>query len=132
MEDEGDPVEGGDIWVECWLVIRGVQKPALSTIGDQQHQANIVVTIEYVLSAHPPLAHIYHVYRSNLCCHQRAAATLYVLSEPPFIGANWKHFSASEESHTKCLCHHCKKYLVKMTISEWLLQFQGSLNRWVI
>ena len=27
---------------------------------------------------------------------------------------------------------HCKKYLVKMTISEWLLQFQGSLNRWVI
>ena len=25
-----------------------------------------------------------------------------------------------------------KKYLVKMTTSEWLLQFQGSLNRWVI
>ena len=26
---------------------------------------------------------------------------------------------------------HCKKYLVKMTTSAWLLQFQGSLNRWV-
>ena len=27
---------------------------------------------------------------------------------------------------------HCKKYLVKMTISAWLLQFQGSLNTWVV
>ena len=26
---------------------------------------------------------------------------------------------------------HCKKYLVKMTTSAWLLQFQGPLNRWV-
>ena len=26
---EGDPVEGGDVWVECRAVIRGVQKPAL-------------------------------------------------------------------------------------------------------
>ena len=26
---------------------------------------------------------------------------------------------------------HCKKYLVKMTTSAWLLQFQGLLNRWV-
>jgi len=25
-----------------------------------------------------------------------------------------------------------KKYLVKMTTSAWLLQFQGSLNRWVV
>ena len=24
---------------------------------------------------------------------------------------------------------HCKNYLVKMTTSAWLLQFQGSLNR---
>ena len=54
-EGEGDPVEGGDIWVVCWLVIRGVQEPALSTKGDQQHQANIVVTIEYISRAHPPL-----------------------------------------------------------------------------
>ena len=54
-EGEGDPVEGGDIWVECRLVSRGVQKPALNTIGDQQHQANIVVIIECVSSAHPPL-----------------------------------------------------------------------------
>ena len=27
---------------------------------------------------------------------------------------------------------HCKKYLVKITTSAWLLQFQGSLNRWVV
>ena len=29
------------------------------------------------------------------------------------------------------ISHHCKKYLVKTTTSAWLLQFQGSLNRWV-
>ena len=39
--------------------------------------------------------------------------------------------------HNGCLSGlkpaHCKKYLVKMTTSAWLLQFQGSLNsnRWV-
>ena len=56
-EGEGDPVEGCNIWVEYWLVIRWVQEPALSTIGDQQHQANnvIVVTIECVSSTHLPL-----------------------------------------------------------------------------
>ena len=32
-----------------------VQEPVLSTIRDQQHQANIVVTIECVSSAHLPL-----------------------------------------------------------------------------
>ena len=30
------------------------------------------------------------------------------------------------------MCPHCKKYLVKMTTSAWLLQFQGSLNRRVV
>ena len=39
-EGQGDPVEGGDIWVECWLVSKGVQEPALRGIQiiDQQHQ----------------------------------------------------------------------------------------------
>ena len=27
---------------------------------------------------------------------------------------------------------HCKKYLFKMTTSAWLLQFQGSLNIWMV
>ena len=27
---------------------------------------------------------------------------------------------------------HCKTYLVEMTTSAWLLEFQGSLNRWVV
>ena len=30
---------------------------------------------------------------------------------------------------TSAVVPHCKKYLVKMTASAWLLQFQGSLNR---
>ena len=51
-EGEGDPVEGGDVWVECWAVIRGVQKPALrGTAEDQQHQTTIwKISLETLLS----------------------------------------------------------------------------------
>ena len=28
--------------------------------------------------------------------------------------------------------YHCKRYLVKMNTSAWLLQFQGSLNSLVV
>ena len=34
----GDQVEGGDVWVECWAVIRGVQKPALRETAEDQQQ----------------------------------------------------------------------------------------------
>ena len=49
-EGEGDPVEGGDVWVECRAVIRGVQKPALRGTTEDQHQANNVVATIWKIS----------------------------------------------------------------------------------
>ena len=40
--------------------------------------------------------------------------------------------SCKTKDQGQVTCSHCKKYLVKMTTSAWLLQFQGSLNRFVV
>ena len=34
--------------------------------------------------------------------------------------------------YSRTVCVHCKKYLVKMTTIAWLLQFQSSINRWIV
>ena len=45
-EGEGDPVEGGNVWVECRAVITGVQKPVLRETTEDHYQANnVVITI---------------------------------------------------------------------------------------
>ena len=68
-------------------------------------------------SPHSPLPPTTHVYLFLFCW--------------PIVPPSKSSFSRLYPPQTIKIVH-CKKYLVKMTTSEWLLQFQGSLNRWVI
>ena len=46
-------------------------------------------------------------------------------------GTTVKLFTYPELVYNKH-AYTAKNYLVKMTVSAWLLQFQGSLNQWVV
>ena len=54
-------------------------------------------------------------------------ATFFIMSHPHILHTKRRNKRKYKNGHP-----HCKKYLVKMTTSAWLLQFQGSLNRWIV